>query len=71
MLTEQEGLIFQLHEWLSTLSSSKLLSLRMAATEASLLVVTGLAKAAGAVASSGSRSFSVALFLALNSHSLR
>jgi hypothetical protein len=54
MLTENEGLIFQLHEWLSTLSSSKLLSLRMAATEASLLVVTGLAKAAGAVASSGS-----------------
>jgi hypothetical protein len=54
MLTENEGLIFQLHEWLSTLSSSKLLSLRMAATEASLLVVTGLAKAAGTVASSGS-----------------
>lgn len=53
MLTEHEGLIFQLHEWLSTLSSSKLLSLRLAATEASLLVVTGLAKAAGAAASSG------------------
>ena len=53
LLTENEGLIFQLHEWLSTLSSSKLLSLRLAATEASLLVVTGLAKAAGTVASSG------------------
>jgi hypothetical protein len=53
MLSENEGLIFQLHEWLSTLSSSKLLSLRLAATEASLLVVTGLAKAAGSVASSG------------------
>jgi hypothetical protein len=55
MLSENEGLIFQLHEWLSTLSSSKLLSLRSSATEAALLVVSGLAKAAGTLASSGIR----------------
>jgi hypothetical protein len=50
MLSENEGRFFQLHEWLSTLSSSKLISLRLAATEASLLVVAGLAEVAGSVA---------------------